>query len=141
MFETWSERRSAMAELIKKPRNVTERWQDWLNLLLAVWLFISPWVLAFYPAAAAQSVAASWDAWVVAVVVAVFSIAALTKAHPLEEWVNIIAGAWLFISPWVLGFYAGHEVAMWNALLVGAAVFVLAIWDLNTMPEVAGRST
>jgi hypothetical protein len=27
--------------------NRSNRWQDWLNLLLAIWLSFSPWILQF----------------------------------------------------------------------------------------------
>lgn len=43
--------------------------------------------------------------------------------------VNLIAGAWLFISPRVLDF-SGDQPAAWNALIFGAIVFVLALWGL-----------
>lgn len=115
----------------------TNKWQDWVNLVLAVWLFISPWALSFYPGGAAALPAAAWTAWVLAIVIGVFSVAALVKARPWEEWVNIVAAALLFISPWVLGYYGGAPAAMWNALIVGAVVFILAIWDLMTQPEMA----
>jgi SPW repeat len=39
--------------------------------------------------------------------------------------VNVIAGAWLFISSWVLG-YANDGWALANALLAGAVIVVLA---------------
>jgi hypothetical protein len=116
-------------------RTDTYKWQDWINLILAIWLFISPWVLRFNPGGAAASMAASWTAWVLGVVVAVFSIAALARARPWEEWINLIAGALLFISPLVLMYYPVSIIAMWNALIVGALVFILAIWDLNTQPR------
>ena len=66
------------------------------------------------------------------------SIAALARTQPWEEWLNLIAGIWLFISPWVLR-YSQDSHALWNALIVGALVFILAIWDLNTLPDAAGR--
>ena len=116
-------------------RSFTGKCQDWVNLVLAVWMFISPWVLQFAPGATAASVGAAWNAWILAIVIGVFAIAALIKARPWEEWINLIAGAWVFISPWVLGYYGGNHAAMWNALIVGALVFVLSIWDLNTQPE------
>jgi hypothetical protein len=115
------------------------KWQDGANLLLAIWLFISPWALQFYPGAASASFAAAWNAWVVGIVIAVFAIAALVKAQPWEEWINLIAGAWLFVSPWVLGFHLGYTMAFWNALIVGALVFVLSIWDLGSQMSLAGR--
>src|SRR5690349_9824545 len=88
-----------MAALISSPNC---QWPNWLNLILAIWLFISPWVIgfAFGPAgtgaasangaATVNNVAstAAWDAWIVAVIVAVLSIAAISRLAVWEEWVN-----------------------------------------------------
>lgn len=43
---------------------------------------------------------------------------------------NVIAGIWLVISSWVLGF-AGQPMAMWDTFLVGIAVLVLAALRLR----------
>jgi SPW repeat len=43
-------------------------WQEWVNLILGIWLFIAPWVLAFI---AMQR--ASWDHWIVGVLVFVIA--------------------------------------------------------------------
>lgn len=44
---------------------------------------------------------------------------------------NVLAGIWLIISPWVLGFN-DLQVAFWDTLLVGIAVLVLAAIRLAT---------
>jgi hypothetical protein len=44
---------------------------------------------------------------------------------------NVLAGIWLIISAWVLGF-AGLQVPLWNAVFVGIAVLVLAAIRLGT---------
>jgi hypothetical protein len=44
---------------------------------------------------------------------------------------NLIAGIWLIISPWLLGYY-GLPVALWGTLLVGIAVVVLAVIRMAT---------
>ncbi|MDI3468799.1 MAG: hypothetical protein OJF62_000862 [Pseudolabrys sp.] len=121
-------------------RAITNKWQDWVNLILAIWLFISPWALSFAPATAGASVAASWTAWILAIVIGVFSIAALVRAQPWEEWINIVAAVLLFISPWVLRYYSVSHAAMGNALIIGAITFILAIWDLNTQPGMASHT-
>jgi hypothetical protein len=100
-------------------------WSNWLNLILAVWLFISPWVL---PVAAVGAWA--WDAWIVGVVVAVLSIAALSRMAQWEDWINLILGAWLFISPWIFG-YAATPAAAWNSWIVGALFFLIGIWGVS----------
>jgi hypothetical protein len=112
-----------------------ERFQDWLNLVLAVLLFVSPWVLGF----SGEQVPA-WDAWACGVIVAVFSIAALVNFAEWEEWVNLIVGAWLVISPWVLQFTA-VTAALWTAVILGVVILVLAGWEIwstrHPMPKAA----
>lgn len=108
----------------------TAFWQDLVNLVLGVWLFISPWALGF------TSPAAAWDAWVFGVIVAAISIGAMTQFALWQEWVNVVVGIWLLISPWVLGF-AGVDTAaeMWNFVAVGIVVGVLALWDAMSHRE------
>jgi hypothetical protein len=95
-------------------------------------LFISPWLLGFAAAGAPNAVhttTAAWNAWIVAIVIGVFSIAALARAQRWEEWINLLAGVWLFVSPWLLS-YSGTRNALWDAVIVGALVVILAAWDL-----------
>src|SRR6185312_14559076 len=42
--------------------------------------------------------------WIVGAVIAVIAVMALFNLKPWEEWTNVIAGAWLFLSPWVFGY-------------------------------------
>lgn len=101
------------------------RWQDWVNLILAVWLFLSPWVLQF----STTNVPAAGDAWVFAVVIGGLSIAALVHNRRWEEWINLLCGAWIAVSPWALGL-GNASAIVWNFLIVGVLVFAVAIWDL-----------
>ncbi|MGH6894965.1 MAG: SPW repeat protein [Geminicoccaceae bacterium] len=133
-------------------RTNANRWQDWTNLILAIWLFISPWVLQFAsgattvgtPAEAAAAgsvvVAAAWNAWIFGVVVAAIAAAGLLGAHAWEEWTNLLIGLWLVISPWVLGF-SGNAVATWNTLVVGLLIFALAAWELYDIRKTASATS
>ena len=69
---------------------------------------------------------------IVAIIIAVISIAALARAQRWEEWINLLAGIWLFISPWLLK-YSGTRNALWDAVIIGAVVVILAAWDLIAM--------
>ena len=42
-----------------------------------------------------------------------------------QHWVNLLLGAWLFVSPWSLG-YVDATRAAWNSHLVGAAIALVA---------------
>ena len=117
------------------PAAPANRWQDWGNLVVAVWLFISPWVLKFANAAppsggAAPDNNASWNAWILGVIIAAVAIAAIVRLAPWQEWVNLILGVWLFIAPWALGF-VGRMNAAWDHWIVGVLVALLAIWNLS----------
>ncbi|HYZ61769.1 MAG TPA: SPW repeat protein [Acetobacteraceae bacterium] len=109
--------------------------QDWINLALAVLLFISPWVFGF----SGEPVAA-WNAWVCSVIVGVFSIAALVNFAEWEEWVNLGVGAWLVISPWVLQF-AAVSPALWTELVLGALILVVAAWEIWSTRHPMPRAT
>ena len=97
-----------------------KRWQDWTNLVLGLWLVVSPWVLAF-----SQNGAALWNALIVGAIFVVLSLLALADAKPWEEWSEIVVALWLLVSPWVLG-YSALSAAMWNAVIVAVIVGVLA---------------
>jgi predicted MFS family arabinose efflux permease len=42
-----------------------------------------------------------------------------------EDWVNLLAGAWLACAPWVFGF-ADNQAAIVNAAVVGLALMLFA---------------
>jgi len=102
----------------------SEQWQDAVNIILSIWLFISPWVLG-YSGGQAQA----WNAWIVAVVVFVLSIASLAQFQRWEEWINVLLGIWLILSPWILRFSTNSRPAA-NAIIVGIIVGVLALWNV-----------
>jgi VIT1/CCC1 family predicted Fe2+/Mn2+ transporter len=50
--------------------------------------------------------------------------------------VNLILGAWVLVSPFVLGF-SSNTKAMWTHVLIGLAVAVLAaieLWTVTRQP-------
>ncbi len=121
-----------MSELTKRAGSY---WQDTINVLLGLWLIISPWALGF-----AGDTTLAWNVWTVGAIIAVVAIAALVAFQRWEEWINVALGAWLIASPWVLGF-AGNEAAMWNAVVVGIAVGGLALWSSMIEHERGGLSS
>jgi hypothetical protein len=113
-----------------------KHWQDWGNLVLGLWVFISPWFLQQITAtgaeagSAATSSAVVWNLYIVGIAIAALAGTALFAFQAWEEWTNLALGAWLFASPWVLGF-SSSALLMWNAVIVGALVVALAGWALS----------
>jgi hypothetical protein len=98
--------------------------QNILTLLLGIWLFITPWIMNYSLFVNNES-AVNWNFWSVGVIVIVSTALALRDLRPWEEWANIGLGAWLFLSPWALGF-SQNSGLFWNAVLSGAAIMVLS---------------
>jgi hypothetical protein len=44
----------------------------------------------------------------------------------IASGVNILLGIWLLISPWVFGYEAAGSAAIWNSVIVGALIAILA---------------
>lgn len=109
-----------------------KHWQDPVNALLGAWLILSPWVMGF-----ADEVTATANFLVVGALLVATAVGAMVVPKAWEEWAEVAAGVWLMASPWVLGF-AGSALAVQNALFVGLAVTVLALWVLGTDDEYGG---
>lgn len=105
-----------------RPKWRSESILDIYNLTLATFLFVSPWLFA-YARGNAQL-----DIWISSAAVAVTAVAAILAYANWKEWLNVLLGAWLIVSPWVLGFT--HTRAMHFSIGIGIAVAFMAIVEL-----------
>lgn len=96
------------------------RGQNTVNLLLGVWLFVTPWIFD-YSLALGSAQLITWNFWLVGAAVAISAAFALRDLRPWEEWTNLLLGIWVFFSPWTLGFSNSTNL-FWNAIVVGLAV-------------------
>lgn len=46
-----------------------------------------------------------------------------------QDWAKVVLGAWLFLTPWILGF-ALDASASWNAWIAGLVLALIGIWAL-----------
>jgi hypothetical protein len=99
-------------------------WENWVNLVLGAWLFITPWALAS-GMIFANAELFSWNCWIVGALVFASAILALLDLRPWEEVANIIFGVWMFLSPWLLG-YSVQTALAWNSVIVGALITIFA---------------
>jgi hypothetical protein len=91
------------------------------NLLLSGVLFFSPWMFDLSTGAQIQTASA------VGTIIAVLSIAALAAFAVWEEWLILIAGLMLMVSPWLLGFQDSQ--AMTINVAIGVSVAALAAFE------------
>jgi len=103
------------------------RWQDGANMVLAIWLFISPWVLQFAYTGAGGGTVAAWDAWALGVIVFLVSLSAMGQRFVRgQEWANLVLGLWIFIAPWVLAFAGENSTPAWDHWIVGALIVLVS---------------
>jgi hypothetical protein len=115
------------------------RAQDWAILILGIWLFISPWALEFAAANTqdaangplAEVTRAAWNAWILGAIVFLVGASAIGRMEAWQEYISMVLGAWIFIAPWVLGF-SPLERASWDHWIVGALIFLIALWSLSS---------
>lgn len=101
------------------------RWQDWGNLIIGAWLFVSPWVLPYQ----AEMQNAIWNAYILGGAIVLFSAIATYLPRAWEEGINVVLGLWMIASPWALSFASDQNASM-HAVLVGVAVTILAAWAM-----------
>lgn len=100
--------------------------QDLLEIVVGLWLCISPWALG-YPA---DFQAEGWSAIVVGVGVLLFSFEDLFLPSEIEEWVELAFGLALMASPWLWD-YSDHTAATVNAVISGFLISGVAVWALK----------
>jgi hypothetical protein len=104
------------------------------NLILGIILFASPWIYNF------TAGHESTNAMIAGIIIVVLSIAALAAFTVWEEWINLVVGLWLIVSPWVLHFTG--TTAMRVTIVIGVLVAILAaielfdVWQSSTRPVV-----
>ncbi len=106
------------------------------NLILGGILFISPWLFSFPAGVQSQ------NAFVSGVVIVVLSIAALAAFTVWEEWLNLIVGLWLIVSPWALKFDGTTVMRVDMAIgIIVAALAAIELWTMSRTPprEAASR--
>lgn len=112
------------------------RWAGGINVLVGIWLLISPWVLGF-----TATNAALWDDVVLGIAIAVIAAIRLLWLEDQRwlSWLNLILGAWVVISPWVLGF-SGSSTPMWDNVITGIVAFIVAGWAAMATAERVGAN-
>lgn len=102
-------------------------WAHVVNAALGIWLMAAPGVFGY-----ANSTAAAVDR-LVGPVVATFAIVAWWEhTRSVGRW-NTVLGAWLVVSPWILGY--ASTAATVNSMICGVPIAGLALVVGTYRPE------
>lgn len=101
------------------------RWQDWATVMLGFWLVVSPSQMEY-----SLNHIASGNACGLGAVLILFNLMAAGRIlDEGQEFVNILLGIWLVLSPYALDFATAKTPAL-NAIIVGATIVALAGWQM-----------
>jgi SPW repeat-containing protein len=107
--------------------------QRWFVAAAALWLFLAP---SFAPQIAIGAMAggvndlAIWNAWASGLVLIAIFVATFQASRKWQAWGVAPVGAWLFISPWEVGF-SGSPIPTGNALIIGLGLIATVTWVLS----------
>ena len=104
----------------------TARAPSWINMALGMWVLVSPWLLGF-----TESGGATANALVTGLAITMVATLAVATSYPTASWGNLLLAAWLFASPWVLG-YTDYRSASRNAWFIAVMVALFASITLVT---------
>jgi hypothetical protein len=93
-------------------------WAAIVNILLGLWLMLSPYLLQFEKAASDNN-------YIVGPLVLTCAIIALWEVNRSARYINLVAGAWLVISPLILDFQTSEAIlsTVISGLLIAALSF------------------
>lgn len=104
-------------------KSVSASWRNttgggWVNILLGIWVVISPFVLAIH------SPKALWSNVATGAMIAILAVLRSSMHRAGWSWLNLILGIWLVISPFVL---LVSGAAMWNNVIFGIIIAASAL--------------
>ena len=115
-----------MVARVEPPR----QWEYWVSWGLGIWLMLSPWVLMFWTQTRAME-----NAVIAGFLLIIVEAVTLSAFRLWEEWVNVLIGLWLIVSPALLAMPGWAETI--NFVVSGILVVALAayeMWDIRRRP-------
>ena len=104
---------------------------SWVNVLLGIWVIISPFMIQF-----ARLPAAMWNNVIVGIVIAILAlIRSSTPRQPGWSWANVVLGIWMIISPFALGVMT--TAILWNNIILGIVIAIVASANASMRAQAA----
>ena len=101
---------------------------SWVNVLLGLWLVISPAVLHFTGALQDSDIASGF----LAMAVGIWALAVAPQRH-VAAWISLLVALWILMSPWSLH-VVGDGPAFASNALCGSVMAIFAIVRSVTGP-------
>lgn len=107
-------------------------WQDFVELVIALWLCASPFFLGFYANANATA-----SALLIGATVLLIAQLGLANEQPWEEWTNIALSTILILSPWLFGY---SDIVPATVNVIVCSIFITGFAILSLQRDYRGMS-
>ncbi|MBI1204615.1 MAG: hypothetical protein GC182_19100 [Rhodopseudomonas sp.] len=108
---------------------------DLVSLVLAGWLFLSPWIVGY-----TALTAASWVAWLAGLAIVAVAALALKSVRIWTQWTNLVLGLILVASPFAL--HMLDKVHATDCLFqTGIVVVIIAVLELGVLYSIREPAT
>jgi hypothetical protein len=115
----------------------TAKTLNWLLVVLGIWEILAPFIVGY----SGSSSGALWDAIILGAAWVVLGYWATRATNSNSDstvkalgWVNAVLGLWVIVAPFIIG-YSATSGALWNDIIVGIVVTVLAGWSALAIPK------
>lgn len=99
------------------------QWENFINIILGIWIFSIPWVLGFGFERYEVNVI-MWNFSMIGLIIVTTSFISLRGLKLWPIWLCFYTGIWLFFSPLFLVYWT-NSTLLWNSIILGLAVSFL----------------
>ncbi|ALV44730.1 hypothetical protein MB46_03580 [Arthrobacter alpinus] len=100
------------------------RWQDYIVVIAGLYAALS----TLWTTQQSSSMVMMIGCGVLLMASGVWNL--MSPGQPVAEWVQMVLGALLFVSPWLAG-YTGHQMATWNSWIAGGVAVIAGVLALQ----------
>jgi hypothetical protein len=111
-----------------RAQRISSHLPDWSSVAVAATLLLAPWLFGYSDSMATLATCFS------ALILLLVSAIAIAEIDEDEGPEYFIVGAWLLISPWVLGFWSDTSALLTHALF-GVAIVASVAWAIWGRPR------
>lgn len=100
------------------------RWQDYVAVIAGLYAALS----TIWTTQQASSMVMMIGCGVLLIAAGLWNLS--SPGQPVAEWVQMVLGALLFVSPWIAG-YTAHTGATWTSWIAGGVALVAGVLALQ----------
>lgn len=101
------------------------RWQNWLSLILGIYIAAAPWVVPIFLPQTSASTMIEVAGLIAGLALAIVSMSGIFDPEIWTDWVKVLLGMVLLVIPWVADF-SDNITFTYNFVLAGMVLIIIS---------------